>query len=30
LVERTELAVSYLREQIDRINKMQSIINEYK
>ena len=30
LVERTELAVSYLREKIERINKMQSIINEYK
>ena len=30
LLERTELGVSYIREQIDRINKMQSIIKEYK
>lgn len=30
LVERTGIAVSYLREQIDRINNMPSIINAYK
>lgn len=29
LLERTGLAVSYLREQINRINGVQSIINEY-
>lgn len=30
LIERTGLGVNYLREQIERINNMQSIINEYK
>lgn len=30
LLERTKLAVDYLREQIGRINAMKSIINEYK
>lgn len=30
LLTRTGLAVDYLRQQIERINKMQSIINEYK
>lgn len=30
LIERTELGVVYMREQIQRINSMQSIINEYK
>ena len=30
LVERTGIAVSYLREQIERINNMPSIINAYK
>lgn len=30
LIERTELAVSYLRDQVERINNMESIINHYK
>ena len=30
LLERTKLGVDYLREQINRINNMPSIINEYK
>ena len=30
LMERTQLGVEYLRKQIERINEMQSIINEYK
>ena len=30
LIERTELGVKYLSEQVKRINNMPSIINEYK
>lgn len=30
LIERTELGVKYLSEQVERINNMPSIINEYK
>ena len=30
LIERTELAVSYIRDQVERINSMESIINHYK